>query len=183
MTFQSRVSYVFLTILIGLLLVWGALLFSRFAPVAASADPGIVASPTQLPNQPTYGESPDISLIQSITPSCVLPRSGTGACYIVWDYLYATSDPNYMITMTVTIDDRARARYQGFFQTSMYVPSKLATFRVACGIPGTGGDPNWGLSHSYVIRARDTAGLKAANYGQVFCPADIVNIYLPFLRK
>ena len=88
-----------------------------------------------------------------------------------------------MITMTVDIDDQSRARFQGFFQTDMYVPTEMIAFRVSCGAPGSGGDPDWGLNHQYTIRGRDSAGLKATNSGQILCPADLVHSYLPFLRK
>ncbi len=74
--------------------------------------------------------------------------------------------------MTVEIDGKKRARYNGFFQTDMYIPSEMLVFQVACGAPGSGGDPNLGLNHTYTLRARDSAGLGAANYGSVTCPAD-----------
>jgi hypothetical protein len=119
-------------------------------------------------------DSPDISFIDSPSATCELPRRGTDSCFLTWSYLSVTADPNYMITMTVAIDDRLRGRAQGFFQTSMYLPTEMLVFRVPCGVPGASGDPDWGLAHSYVVRARDSAGLKAANYGTVYCPADQV---------
>jgi hypothetical protein len=86
--------------------------------------------------------------------------------------------------MTVGIDDKARGRYSGFFQTNMYIPSELMTFLVPCGAPGTGGDPNFGQNHTYELRARDTAGLVAFNNGTVTCPADIpAHTFLPLLRR
>ena len=76
--------------------------------------------------------------------------------------------------MTVQLNDIGQvARYQGFFQTSMYAPYNMNPqgYKVACGSPGSGGDPDWGESYAYAIRARDSAGLKSANYGTAICPA------------
>lgn len=44
-------------------------------------------------------------------------------------------------------------------------------FKVACGALGAGGNPYWGNAYPYTIRARDSAGLKSANYGTAYCPA------------
>jgi hypothetical protein len=163
--------FIVMATMFGVILAWGAL--HTAAPASANVGMPQAPLPTTLPLHPAIN-SPEISSITSPSPSCVLPRRGTDICYISWNYMYAFADPNYMITMTVQIDDRSRARYQAFFQTSMYVPAEMLQFSVSCGAPGASGDPNWGLSHSYALRARDSAGLKAANYGQVFCPADQV---------
>ena len=78
-----------------------------------------------------------------------------------------------MICMEVTINDIGKvSRSQGFFQTSMYVPFGMHDrgFRVACGAPGAGGDPNRGFNYAWTIRAKDSANLGAANYGSISCP-------------
>jgi hypothetical protein len=184
LSLSSRLSLIFLALLAGLLLAWGVVL----AAPNKLASPGkppvtVLSTPMPLPDRPVVA-SPNISFIDSPTASCELPRSGTGDCYITWPYLYINGDPNYIITMTIGIDDKPRARFDGFFQTSMYVPAEMMDFRVACGAPGSGGDPNVGLTHSFVIRARDSSGLGAANYGTVTCPADEPRLtYLPMIPK
>jgi hypothetical protein len=184
MSYRKRINLLLLTLLIGLLLPWGliqAASASKISPGAVAES--LFATPTSLPKQPPL-VSPDISFIDSPTASCILPRSNTGTCYITWSYLFADATPNYMITMTVGIDDKALARYSGFFQASMYVPSELLVFRVPCGASGSGGNPDFGANHSYVLRARDSAGISAANYGSVSCPADEpARTYLPILRR
>jgi hypothetical protein len=87
--------------------------------------------------------------------------------------------------MTVMIDDQIRDYHAGFFQTSMYIPGDMLGdgFRVTCGAPGSGGYANLGMAHSYTLRAKETGGLKAANYGSVYCPADVVHVYLPLSRR
>lgn len=78
-----------------------------------------------------------------------------------------------MICMEVTINEVGKvARYQGFFQTSMYAPYNMHDrgFRVACGAPGAGGDPNRGNAYGFTIRAKDSANLGSANYGSILCP-------------
>jgi len=124
-------------------------------------------------------EAPTISFIENPTAQCYLPVAGTDACFINWEYLYVyTSAPAYMISMTVAIDGQIRANHQGFFQTSIYVPSQMLSpgFRVTCGAPGAGVNPWLGNSYAYTLRARDTDNLKAANYGTVTCPGDIVPV-------
>jgi hypothetical protein len=86
--------------------------------------------------------------------------------------------------MTVDIDGKKRANYSGFFQTYMYVPSEMLSFKVACGAPGASGVPGMGLIHSYTLPGRDSANLKAANYGSTIFPADTPRrVYMPMLRK
>jgi hypothetical protein len=184
MSYRSRISLLLLALTAGLLLAWGVVLAAP--ALSGSADipaTSLLVTPPPLPDEPA-SVSPDISFIDSPTASCILPRANTGVCLLTWNYMYADASPNYMITMTVGIDDKARARYNGFFQTSMYVPNEMMTFRVSCGAPGSGGDPLLGANHSYVLRARDSVGLRAANYGSVTCPADLpVRTFLPLLNK
>jgi hypothetical protein len=130
-------------------------------------------------------DSPDISFIDSPSPTCSLAEPGTGVCYINWNYLYVTaSTSQYIISMTVAISGEIQSYNSGFFQTAMYVPGDFYSpgFRVNCGLPGTT-PPGLGKSYSYTVRARETGGLGAANYGSVICPGDIVHNYLPIIRK
>jgi len=121
------------------------------------------------PSEPTIG------FIDSPSAVCFQPDAGLDECWINWYYLSVSASPNYMIAMTTTIQTRHVARVQGFFQTSMYVPYNMLGkgFKVACGALGSGGYPDMGSSYSYTIRARDSANLKSANYGTVYCPAFI----------
>ena len=131
-------------------------------------------------------QSPTISSIESPSPTCYRPIAGTGACYIQWSYLHVTAGSGaYVISMTVAIDDHVRAYASGFFQTSMTLPGAMTGpgFRVTCGTEGSGGTPGWGRSYAYTIRARETGGLTAANFGTVTCPADTVRVYLPLSLK
>jgi hypothetical protein len=131
-------------------------------------------------------DSPAISFIDSSSATCSRPAAGTGACYIDWNYMYVTAASGaYIISMTVTIDNQVRAYHSGFFQTSMYIPGEMTDsgFKVSCGTPGSGGKAGWGKTYTYVIRARETGGLAAANYSSVTCPADTVRVYLPLVRK
>jgi hypothetical protein len=184
MSHRFRISLLIFTVFAGLFLAWGVVQ----AAAALQASPGesglaMLATPPPLPEQPAK-ELPDISFIDSPSASCTLPRKNTGVCLLTWSYLYVDGGSNNIITMTVGIDDKERARYDGFFQTYMYVPSEMTSFRVPCGVPGEGGNPNWGANHNYVIRARDSGGLKAANYGTATCPADSpVRNFLPLLTR
>jgi hypothetical protein len=121
-------------------------------------------------------DQPNIGFIDSPTAACVQPDTTRNECIINWYYMSVSADPNYMITMTVKLNDFGYvARYNGFFQTSMYVPYNMnpGGFKVACGALGSGGDPLWGKSYTYTIRARDSANLGGGNYGSIYCPAYI----------
>jgi len=118
-------------------------------------------------------QQPNISFIDSPSATCYQPDHTQNNCYISWYYLAVDANPNYMITMTATLNDFGPvAHTQGFFQTSMYIPYNMLGqgFKVACGSPGAGGDPQLGNAYAYTIRARDSAALGSANYGTVYCP-------------
>ncbi len=121
-----------------------------------------------------------IGFIDSPTATCYQPDSRVDECFINWYYLSVSAAPNYMINMWVILNDTGGVViYQGFFQTSMYAPYNLHDrgFRVPCGPLVPSDDPtvtpDHGNAYGYTIRARDSAGLKAANYGTVNCPAYI----------
>ncbi len=127
------------------------------------------------------GESPArerlaerISFIDSPSATCYALTPGRDECFLQWEHLsVSTATPDYLIELTLTIDGAFRAIHSGFFQRSIYVPADFYQpgFRVDCGRPGDSGDPTLGLTHSYAVRARDTKGLSAANYGVATCPA------------
>ena len=126
------------------------------------------------PPESASADAPTIGFIDSPTATCYQPDYTQDACYINWYYLAVDASPNYMITMTVTINDIGPvSHYQGFFQTSMYAPYNMHDrgFKVACGALGAGGNPKLGNAYGYTIRARDSAYLGSANYGTVYCPA------------
>jgi len=136
-------------------------------------------------DQTTNGKAPNISFINSPSPTCILPEPGTAVCYIEWSYLYVSaSSGQNVISMTVSIDDHLRAYHAGFFQSAMYIPGSMTApgYQVTCGGPGSSGNDEWGQTYSYVIRARETGGLSAANYGAVTCPPDLAQVFLPIVQ-
>ena len=125
-------------------------------------------------------DAPNISFIESPTATCYQPDPDVDECFINWYYLSVSAAPDYMINMWVILNDIGGvAIYQGFFQTSMYAPYNMhgQGFKVRCGPLVVSEDPtvmpDHGNSYAYTIRARDSAGLKSANYGTVYCPAYI----------
>jgi hypothetical protein len=125
------------------------------------------------PNLGEEPQQPSISFIDSPTIACYQPDPGQDACYLTWYYMSVDANPNYMISMTVTINTIGIvAKIGGFFQTSMYVPYNMLGngFKVACGSPGAGGNPYLGKAYSWTINARDSSNLKSANYGTSYCP-------------
>ncbi|MCB8942282.1 MAG: hypothetical protein H6658_00770 [Ardenticatenaceae bacterium] len=172
-----------MAVVMGLVLVLAAL--SRRA-VPLAAEPPVDAAAPQREVDGEDGREPTISFIDSPNATCSLPVAGTGDCYIQWGYLSVTAVSGaYIISMTVTIDNQLRAYHGGFFQNAMYIPAGMTApgYRVSCGALGSGGKADWGRVYAYTIRARETTGLSAANYGSVACPADVVNLYLPFIQK
>lgn len=127
-------------------------------------------------------EQPTISFIDSPSATCEQPISSRNECYITWSYLYVTASASqYVISMTVNIDNRLRAYHAGFFQTSMYIPGDVygRGFKVVCGPRGPNG---LGNSYAYTLRARETGGLSSANYGSVQCPG-VYLLNLPIVRR
>ena len=125
------------------------------------------------PEASTAPQQPNIGFIDSPSATCYMPDPSQDSCYINWYYLSVDASPNYMITMTATLNNYGPvAHTQGFFQTSMYVPNNMLGqgFKVPCGDLGAGGNPQLGNAYAYTIRARDSAGLSSANYGTVYCP-------------
>jgi hypothetical protein len=118
-------------------------------------------------------EVPNIGFIDSPTASCFKPDPTVDECYVNWYYLSVDASPNYMITMTVQLNNAFVATYNGFFQNSMYAPYNMRGngIKVACGALNSGGNKYLGAAYSYTIRARDSANLSSANYGTVYCPA------------
>lgn len=134
---------------------------------------------------PQSRTSPDISFITSSTPLCYQVDPALNRCLVRWETLAVQSTaPAYMQTMTVTINSRVRAVYQGFFTRSIYVTSAMLGqgLVVPCGALGAVGDPVYGLSHSFAIHAVDTEGLKSANYGTFRCPG-VRLVYLPMMLR
>ncbi len=180
-----------LTVIAGAVALAGVLVV-----VAVSLAPGSQAAPlagptpvsTDLPYREPDGaaESPLISFIDSPSATCYRPLAETDACYIRWEYLSVTAaSGSYVLSMTVSIADRMRAYHSGFFQSSMDIPAEMTApgYKVSCGLPGTGNPPGYGNTYNYTIRARETTGLAAANYGTTTCPADTVGVYLPVIIK
>lgn len=131
------------------------------------------------------GEISAISSITSPSPTCTRPVENTGACYVNWYFLYVTADPSYISNLSIKIDGRWVAQHRGFFQQSMTITGDMygKGFRVNCGLPGSGGDPDFGKIYNFEIRAAATDGSSAVNFGAVTCPYDIVKVYLPSVRR
>lgn len=131
-----------------------------------------IVSPAHLELQ----QRPDIGFIDSPTVLCYQPDANQDVCHLNWYYMAVDASPNYIITMTVWVAPLGIvSRAHGFFQTSMYVPYGMLGdgFRVPCGDLGAGGNPALGNAYSYTIKARDSAGLGASNYGTAYCPAHL----------
>lgn len=119
-------------------------------------------------------QQPNISFIESPSATCYQPDPGQDQCFLTWYYLSVNGGSNYMITMTLSLNNTGPvAHTQGFFQTSMYIPYSMLGdgVQVACGALGAGGNPQLGNAYGYTIRARDSSGASSANYGLAFCPA------------
>lgn len=180
--------------LLAVVLAFGVLGFGWLAGSAAShlierqVQPAGSEEPAPARERSADPNAPAISFIDSPSATCTNPVRGTDICYIDWSYLYVTaSTDQYIISMTVSIDGDLRAYHSGFFQNTMYIPTDLTGkgYRVACGAPGSGSLPDQGFTYGYTLRARETGGLRAANYGSVTCPADVKmpTIYLALVGR
>ena len=118
-----------------------AFVFTFWKAFAAESQASLALTQSGVAGPPhRESNSPDISFIDSTSPTCSLAVPGTGVCYINWNYMYVTaSTSQYIISMTLTIDGELQSYNSGFFQTAMYIPGTLYSpgFRVNCGLPGT----------------------------------------------
>jgi hypothetical protein len=127
-------------------------------------------------------DQPTISFIDSPSATCYQPDSSRNTCIIEWSYLNVSAGSSqYIITLTASIDNHLVAYHSGFFQTSMYIPDEMVGhgFKVACGPRNASG---LGKTYAYTLRARETGGLSAANYGSVTCPG-VYLVYAPSIRR
>lgn len=177
-----RKMSLFPLVFVSLLLVVAAVGLIGVARGQHDGAPGVLSRETQGenqreitgPGQPGEARAPHIGFIDSPSATCYQPDPGVDACYLNWYYLSVDAAPSYMLTMTLSVNEIGPvAHTQGFFQTSMYIPYDMLGqgVKVACGAPGAGGDPQLGNAYAYTIRARDSGGLSAANYGTAYCPA------------
>ena len=167
------------SLLIGLAITAGALAARAGLIGSAIVEEAGGARREQQSNEPN---APAISFIDSPSASCYRPVASVNTCYITWNYVnVSASDSQYVVSMTISIDNRLRAYHAGFFQTSMYVPGGMFGngFQVACGPRGSDG---MGSTYGYTLRARETGGLSAANYGSVTCPG-VVLVHLPIVTR
>ncbi len=127
-------------------------------------------------------QAPAISFIDNPSPTCFQPIGSENTCYITWSYLQVSAgNSNYVLSMTVSIDGRLRAYHSGFFQTSMFIPGDMygPGFRVACGPRNAAGA---GKTYAYIIRARESSGQSATNFGSVTCPG-VWLAFVPLARR
>lgn len=183
------------SLLLAIILAFGNIFLIQqisLAQFSSKAVPTEQAAPTPPVFTPPYphisdeGQSPAISFIDSPSPSCINPNPGSGVCYIRWPQISVSAGSSqYIISMTVSLDNHIQAYVSGFFQTTMNIPSDLlgSGFKVTCGFPGSGGSPLFGKSYAYNIVARETGGLTAQSSGTIQCPADIVKINLPIIKR
>ncbi len=171
-----------LVLLFGLLGGLGGLPAGQASATWQTDAPG---EPNRRERQPAP-DAPTISFIDSQTPQCRMVDRERDLCSITFNYLSVTADSGqYVISMSVRIDNRIRGYYSGFFQNSMYVPGDMHPdgFLVRCGPPGSGGNAYLGKSYSFVIQARESDGQTATNFGSVACPAGLRVQHLPLVRK
>jgi hypothetical protein len=172
--------------LAALAVAWSAVIaYAQEQQEVIQSQPG-AGEPTPQREHQGDTQAPAISFIDSPSSTCYRSSHLSDACYIEWSQLsVSASSSNYIISMTVTIDGRLRAYYSGFFQASMLVPPEMHTpgLQVSCGTVGVSGIPGMGSQYNFTIRARETGGLSAANYGAITCPAATYIQFLPITSK
>ena len=127
-------------------------------------------------------QAPAISFIDNPSPTCYQPIGSENTCYITWSYLQVSaSSSNYVVSMTVSIDGRLRAYHSGFFQNAMLISGGMygPGFQVACGPHNAAGA---GKTYSYIVRAGESNGQTATNFGSVTCPG-VRLAFLPLARR
>lgn len=182
-------GFVILSFITALLLVIGV--WTSVDASGLSRSVSRVPSPTSLPVTPSYEEPSEPAQpqgsgsIDSFSPTCFNAIPGSGVCYINWQSVNLDVAPSYLVTMTISIDNRLRANLQGFFQSQITLSNEVFQpgFRVTCGFPKSDSPSALGNTYAYVIRARDSSGANYSNSGQITCPADVVRLSLPLITR
>jgi hypothetical protein len=125
--------------------------------------------------QRTRTQPQALGFIATESPHCIQLDPAVDACYINFQFNGVSSD-QYVTEFTVAVNGLIAMRAYGFFQGAFSLPRNSLGdlgLRVACGRTGASGDadPLVGLRHPFTIRAKDSAGQNAANYGAIGCPA------------
>ncbi len=126
----------------------------------------------------------NVPIIYTLTPTCYQPVPEENACYINWSYMDVASDPSYssyIVAISITVGNRLRARYGGFFQTVAYLEPGLrgAGLKVACGPRGADG---WGNTYAWQVSASNTNGLGTSIGDSIRCPGTTLE-FLPSIRR
>jgi hypothetical protein len=108
-------------VLLGAILAVFGASGSQASGLVTSTPLGVV---TQI-QSPADIEAPAISSFSN-SPTYYRQAAGSGVCYIEWSYLYTSaSSGSYIISMSVTIDDRLRAYHAGFFPNRDVCPFRF----------------------------------------------------------
>lgn len=153
---------------------------SSFAPAGARADEQNVREPfsggqfSEKTVQTGGDAGIAIGFIASDGPSCTQPNPAVNSCLVNFQRLRVDGGANYMIWMTVELNDRLVGKFRGFFQNVLDVANPFGPgIKVPCGPIGSGTDLDLGPGgrrYNFTIRAKDSAGLTATNYGTIWCP-------------
>jgi len=121
--------------------------------------------------------------VQLSNPSCVQVGS---ACSIQFGGISASgSDPSFS-RLEVLVDGKLRVWAGGFFESTAYLTPRMtpAGLKVACGLPGAGGQAGYGKSHLIAVNAYMADGVTSANAAAaVFCPSFEAKSFLPIAKK
>ena len=103
------------------------LLLTSLGSLGAGAErPSVDGSreaPPERSSAPVEPNGPTITSIDSPNPTCYRAALGSDVCYINWRSMTVSAiSPQRIVSMSVSIDGRVRANYEGFFQSSMHVP-------------------------------------------------------------
>lgn len=132
-------------------------------------------------------EMPETDDMYSMTPHCYKLQPRTDICYINWyDMAVQVEDPISITSITIKIDGKMRANYQGFFQSNAYISNKVngLGFQVSCGYEGADGYAGLGYRHTYAISYVNSLENGELHTGSALCPANnLLPVYLPLLSK
>lgn len=120
-----------------------------------------------------------ISAITTRSPYCYQPDRQRDECFLGFELHFVSSSVS-LTRLQVSISGRRVLEDRGFFQSSALIGHAQTAnpgFKVACGLSGSGADPDplIGQRYTFQIRAEDSDGLITQNFGVFSCPAFIPN--------
>ncbi len=130
------------------------------------------------------GAAQDQTTLFVSNPSCSQRVSDTAQCTITINSVSVFSNNPNFLGLQIAINDKVRARFTAFFETSIAVnPAMLGSgLQVPCGRPGASGQANLGFIYNVQVSVLINGSSGPTDSALTACPYYQSKAFLPALR-